>query len=94
MLSELPTFERRLSASRVLFYSLIKTEAVCLKSERFPYAYSILIIETEEGAVTDSTVLYDVSRICSEGAKITERLAQCGVTPLNAKRTVSSIIGE
>ena len=54
-----------------VFYQLISSPAVALKSDRkeLNTVYSILIIEENRGAVS-GTIVYDVTRIKAKGERI------------------------
>lgn len=86
------TLIRQISENERLVYQAVSSDAVTLRCKEYPTAYSILVLRVEDDAVTESKVLYDVSRELRSCMNVLEKLADRGVSPLCAADAVETVL--
>ena len=86
------TIVRRISDSVKIVYQTVSGEAVTLRCREYPVAYSVLVLRVEDDAVTESKVLYDVSRDHGMCLCVMEALAKRGAEPQNAADIAETVL--
>ena len=86
------TLVRQLSGKTALVYQKVGTEAVCEACAEYPTAYSVIVLLLEEGAVSGSRILYDVTREEARCMEIMRELCECEATPDNAARALEAAL--
>ena len=83
---------RHISSNERIVYQAVCAEAVTLRCDEFPCAYSILVLRIEDGAVTESGVVYDVSRDPDKCLWVMDQLIKLCAEPLNAADMASDVL--
>lgn len=89
-MNEGKTLTKDLGFGRTLAYQMLASEAVFQLSERYPVAYSVLVLLAENDTVLQSETLYDVSRLSERCLGIMNELFEHSVLPSDAKRTLEA----
>ena len=83
---------RHISNREMIVYQAVRTEAVTLRCDEYPCAYSILVLRVEDGAVTESGVVYDVSRDPDKCLWVMDKLIKLCAEPHNAVDIASDVL--
>ena len=86
------TSVRQISESERLVYQTVSSDAVTLRSREYSTAYSILVLRVEDDAVTESKVLYDVSRDLRICLSVMKELAARGASPACAADVAETVM--
>lgn len=86
------TLVKQISKGERLVYQTVSSDAVTLRCREYPTAYSILVLRVEDDAVTESKVLYDVSRDLRICLNVMEKLADRGVSPMCAVDVAETVM--
>ncbi|MBQ9116461.1 MAG: hypothetical protein IJY04_05510 [Clostridia bacterium] len=83
---------RNLAEKERIVYMMVKTEAVCMKERGCEWAYSVLILRISDDVVTESDIVYDVSRNEDVCFGVMKELCRACVAPGEAKDAIEAYI--
>ena len=83
---------RHISSSEMIAYQMVSSEAVTLRCDEYPDAYSILVLRIEDGVVTESEIIYDVSRDPRKCLWVIDMMLKKRAVPMNAADIAESVL--